>query len=157
MTLSNSIQNNLRALVNGQPWYGVSIEDILKKVDFKDLNRKLTADSPSIAGYLKHIIVWKQFILKKLSGDANYDIELGSIEDWPHISIKKEEDFIELKREIVDYSEEIINLIQGWDNVDFKKSVPGKNYTFEYALNGLIQHDVYHLGQIAMIIKYGAK
>jgi len=31
------------------------------------------------------------------------------------------------------------------------KKVPGKDYTFEPILTSIAQHDIYHLGQLAML------
>jgi hypothetical protein len=38
-----------------------------------------------------------------------------------------------------------------------KKVVPGKRYSLYFMLHGLVQHDLYHAGQIALVKKAGTK
>ena len=35
---------------------------------------------------------------------------------------------------------------------DLAKQVPGRNYPYETLLNGIVQHTIYHSGQIAMVL-----
>ena len=39
------------------------------------------------------------------------------------------------------------------DDQKLKEKVGGRNYDFFYLLHGIIHHDVYHLGQIAILKK----
>ena len=38
-----------------------------------------------------------------------------------------------------------------------KKIVPGKRYSLYFMLHGLVQHDLYHAGQIALLKKAGRR
>jgi hypothetical protein len=35
---------------------------------------------------------------------------------------------------------------------DLGKQTPGRNYPYEFMLNGIVQHAIYHGGQIAMVL-----
>ena len=40
-----------------------------------------------------------------------------------------------------------------FDDADFDKIDPNKNHNFYEDIHGIIQHDVYHLGQIVILKK----
>jgi len=48
---------------------------------------------------------------------------------------------------------ELINLLEKQQESLLEKSVSERTYNFRKLLQGLIQHDIYHLGQIAYIKK----
>jgi uncharacterized damage-inducible protein DinB len=48
---------------------------------------------------------------------------------------------------------EIINLLENQEESLLEKVVDERKYNFRKLLHGLIQHDIYHLGQIAYIKK----
>ncbi len=43
---------------------------------------------------------------------------------------------------------DLINELEKYDDDILEKNVPGEYYNFYKLLNGLIQHDTYHLGMI---------
>ena len=47
----------------------------------------------------------------------------------------------------------IIALLQTKDDEFLKEIVDYRKYNFRFLLNGLIQHNIYHIGQIAYIKK----
>ena len=47
----------------------------------------------------------------------------------------------------------ILELLKGKDDSFLDESVDYRNYNVRFLLNGLIQHDIYHLAQIAYVKK----
>jgi uncharacterized damage-inducible protein DinB len=48
---------------------------------------------------------------------------------------------------------DVINSLTLFNEGILNENIPDKNYTFYTILHGLIQHDIYHAGQIALIKK----
>jgi uncharacterized damage-inducible protein DinB len=105
----------------------------------------------SIAVLLRHIINWRVFVIKKLKGDADYDIIIDELNDWDQIKINHEKEWGQLKQEIRETQKEILELLVNCNNDLLDELVPGKKYTFGPILQSISQHDIYHLGQIAML------
>jgi hypothetical protein len=73
--------------------------------------------------------------------------------DWRQIDPEKhtwEKGLAELKT----IHEKILQLLEEKDDEFLKEKVDYRNYQFRYLLNGLMQHNIYHAGQIAYITKY---
>ena len=47
----------------------------------------------------------------------------------------------------------LVDTVARMDDADFEKVVAGKDYTAAFMLDGLIQHNIYHAGQIALLKK----
>lgn len=145
------IIRNLKECFNGKPWYGVSLMEKLEKVPWSIVNEQIYG-SKSIAVLVQHIINWRIFLLKKLEGDESYDLVIDSLEDWTPVIIKNEAEWkallLNLQRTQTDLLEK---LITENDHL-LEKKVPGKKYTYGPILTSISQHDIYHLGQISMLV-----
>ncbi|RRQ49511.1 DinB family protein [Maribacter algicola] len=145
------IIRNLKECFNGKPWYGVSLMEKLEKVPWSIVNEQIYG-SKSIAVLVQHIINWRIFLLKKLEGDESYDLVIDSLEDWTPVIIKNEPEWkallLNLQRTQTDLLEK---LITENDHL-LEKKVPGKKYTYGPILTSISQHDIYHLGQISMLV-----
>ncbi len=144
------IINELKECFDGKPWYGDSVMKKLDSIDWNIVN-KTDYGSKSIAVLLQHMINWRIFVLKKLQGDEVYDIIIDGPTDWSGILIEKEQDWINLKKELKGTQKDLLAFLSGCDDELLDKVVPGKKYTFGPILQSIGQHDIYHLGQIAML------
>lgn len=144
--------NSLIETFNGDPWYGDSVMKKLKEIDFKIVNETSAHSSNTIAMIVQHLINWRTFAIEKLKGNSEFDILLNSKEDWAEIIISNEIEWNELLLKLEETQNEIIKILTIMDDDEFLKTqTPGRNYNFEYLINGIIQHDIYHLGQIGII------
>lgn len=77
---------------------------------------------------------------------------MNSISDWTKININTVSDWIELLNKLISTQNKIIELLEEqMINNSLEYKVSGKDYSFEYLLNGIIQHDIYHSGQIGLL------
>ncbi|TRX59106.1 DinB family protein [Fulvivirga sp. M361] len=153
--MSNKIKQYIEecnTIFNGDPWHGGgSLLQKLNSMDHRYINDKCICSANSIVRLVAHLIRWKVFTLKKLQGDMNFKIELNSTEDWPDIHISSETEWFNLIEDLTNTQEQLIGELE---NMAFEKLddiVPGENYSHGYLISGIIQHDVYHLGQIQLI------
>jgi len=144
------IIENLKLCFNGKPWYGMSLMRRLELIEWTNVNEQ-KYDDKSIAVLLQHIINWRFFVLKKLEADANYSIVMNSDSDWTAIKINSQQEWESLKQQLMRTQTEILSILSASDDLILSKQVPGKDYNFEFILRSISQHDIYHLGQIAML------
>jgi len=141
---------NLKECFDGKPWYGISMMEKLNAIPWEIVNDE-KYESKSIAVLVQHIINWRIFLLKKLDGDAEYDLKIDSVEDWTDIQINNQQEWGALKEKLVESQTDLLEKLSGASEELLKKQVPGKKYTFLPILTSISQHDIYHLGQIAML------
>lgn len=149
---TNKLIRSLSDIFEGEPWYGQSVMAKLENVSYKIGYETCIPDSHSVAEIVGHLISWKNFAVEKLRYNDGYDIEIDSEKDWPTIEINSRKEWEELKRELVATQSKIYKILEEKPDDSFlDEKVSGKDYDFEFLLHGLIQHDIYHLGQIGLI------
>lgn len=144
------IINNLKTAFDENPWYGPSMMSKLTEISWQIVNDK-TYGSKSIAVLLQHVINWRIFVIKKLEGDEAYDIVIDGENGWDEIKIANSSEWEALKAKIQETQSQLGQILSSKTDALLKQKVPGKNYNFGPILVSITQHDIYHLGQIAML------
>ncbi len=144
------IIRNLNESFNGKPWYGISMMDKLDTVPWQIVNEQIYG-TKTIAVLVQHIINWRIFVLKKLEGDLEFNIVIDGENDWDAVHISSLGEWDKLKGKLRSTQEQLIQKLSQETDALLLKRVPGKDYTFGPILTSISQHDIYHLGQIAML------
>jgi hypothetical protein len=153
-TKTSELIFRLQDSLKGDPWYGDSVLSKLREIDYKTADISPLPNINSIAKILQHLINWHLFTVRKIKGDKTFVIEQNDHNDWTPVSIKTEGDWQDLIGDFRNSAKELIRELEGMDDSFLKEVIPGKPYTFGYLLNGLVQHNIYHLGQIALLKKW---
>ena len=136
-----------------QAWHGSSVVEILRGVSPKMANRRLSPSTHTIAELVFHITTWRIFAARKLQGDSMFDINTKE-KNWKTFSIMDELEWETLQMELSLSQEELVSELEKRTKDDFlDQIVPGRDYSYYTMLHGLINHDLYHAGQIALIKK----
>jgi uncharacterized damage-inducible protein DinB len=143
----------LQESFDGTPWFGESLMTKLNSVDFNIVNCQPFPSLNSISRLVQHIINWRIFVIRKLQDDREFDIELNDANDWTEVHINNDQAWSQLKTSLQDTQQKIIDLLSAKDNVFLMQKVPGRQYDYQYLIEGLVQHDIYHLGQIGLVKK----
>ncbi len=153
--MNNKLKSMVKALsevFEGEPWYGESVMRKLENVPYVIGYKTCIPESHSVSQIVGHLIAWKNFAAEKLKDNKEYSIKMDTEQDWPEIKIESQEEWEALKRELVAAQSRIYEALNEKKNDTFlSEKVPGKEYDFEYLLRGVLQHDIYHLGQIGLI------
>ncbi|WP_299458119.1 DinB family protein [uncultured Microscilla sp.] len=147
------IKHAFKMECNGSPWHGTSLRGLLKGVDYLQARQRIFPGTHSIWELVQHIYNWREFVVKKMEGDSEFDIELNTIHDWANIQVSTEESWQKLLSQLADNQQTIVEILGGWLDDQLDDQVPGKDYTYYTLLHGMIKHDIYHAGQIAMTRK----
>ena len=144
------IIQNLKECFDGKPWYGISVLEKLNAVPWQIVNDQ-TYGTKSIALLVQHILNWRNFVLKKLDGDAIYNITIDGENDWDEVHVNSLEEWLNLISSLQTSQNRLLQSLSRYSDELLQQQVPGKEYTFGPILTSISQHDVYHLGQIAML------
>ncbi len=156
-TLIQHIIQQLEEIQNGYLWIGSNYERKLKQVSNEDFFKRPLENLLSVAEILSHLTLWrKETILKINTGKGSKTDQCE--ENWLPNDQLRSKGVGTIISEYNNSLKEIVRLLHTKDNsfldqeyydTDFKG-----NYTFRWLLQGMIQHDVYHLGQIGIVIKF---
>jgi len=147
-----SIIRNLQNTLSGQPWFGRALYPILEEVDIKKIYTKPGNSAHSLIELLYHMITWADFTLKRIQEVDDMDLAVFEKMDWRVVNPKTHS----WKKGLAEFKgihKKIITLLEKKDDLFLKEKVDYRKYNFRFLLNGLIQHNIYHLGQIAYVKK----
>jgi uncharacterized damage-inducible protein DinB len=154
VNLTNLI-NLLNAGFHGGAWHGPSLLELTKGIKVKEAAFK-AGNIHTIAELVYHITSWRLFALKKIQGDAVYNIDNEKM-NFGEIQKVDEFELETLMMELTLSQDELTRALESKDDAFLLEIVPGAEYTYDTLLHGIIQHDIYHTGQIAIIKKLAAK
>lgn len=147
-----SIIRNLQNTLEGQPWYGRPVYEMLDEIDPAIAYKKPNENSHSLIELLYHMLIWAEFSLHRLKGEKEKDMAAFESLDWREIDPAVHT----WKKGLKEYKEThagIISILETKDDTFLKEIVDYRNYNVRFLLNGLIQHNIYHLGQVAYVHK----
>lgn len=145
MSEIDRIINSIRDSYDGNAWHGPSIKEILSKISDGQFNAKI-GNGHSIIEIILHMAAWRHFAIQKLLGNDAYVVA-------DEINFPKGNNLADAMRQLDRSQEELIGIIAKFDERILQQEVPHKKYSYYKLLHGIIQHDLYHLGQIVMILK----
>lgn len=148
----SSIIRNLENVNTGEPWFGRAIFSLLDEIDESVTSIKPNAGSHSCIELLYHMITWAEFTLKRLEKDQINDLEAFEKLDWREID-PQIHGWEEGVQHFKDIHQKIISLLSSKDDSLLDEKVDYRQYNFRFLLNGLIQHNIYHAGQIVYVGK----
>ena len=150
---THELINQLQMMYHGVPWYGDSLAEKLNKIAEDEFDKRIDRNTHSIRELVEHMITWRNYVLEKLDGNEDYDIELNSGEDWKLIPQNGHRVTTELFDRLKSTQNRLVHKLKEKDDTWLYEQTPGKSYDNLTLLNGVIQHDIYHLGQIGLIYK----
>ena len=147
-----SIIRNLENVNSGQPWFGRPVYELLEEIDGRIVYAKPNKHSHSLIELLYHMITWAEFTWRRIEGDKEQDMKAFEKMDWRKIDPAVHT----WKKGLAQFKsihKKIIQLLKKKDDAFLKEKVDYRGYNFRFLLNGLIQHNIYHIGQIAHMKK----
>ncbi len=143
--------------VNGDPWYGASLKTILSDVSCEQAVIKHTKNIHSIAEITFHIYGWIEEVASRTEGNASKNPIRG---DWKEINDLTEAEWKELKQSLFTAHTNLLCQMHNFPFEKFEEQVGkekikelGTGISYREMLVGLMEHNIYHSGQIALIKK----
>lgn len=155
--LIENIIQQLKEVQNGKPWIGSNFDSKLTQVDENTVFLRPIENLHSVAEIISHLTLWrKETVLKIKTGKGSKTDDCE--ENWLTNDKLKIMGWKKIRSEYDNSLSELIELLRGKDDkflneqyydTDFKGY-----YEYGFVINGMLHHDIYHLGQLGIIIKY---
>lgn len=143
---------NFKEIYNGEPWLGESYAAKLSDVTEAEAFTQPVNNVHSIAELVAHVIYWRSPIIKKLKGEKDYVGKMDSPENWPTLDELKAKGWMKLLEEFDESQNQLVTLLRSAKPHFFMDEYkPG--VTWERLIEGVVQHDIYHLGQLGLVKK----
>lgn len=138
---------------SGDAWHGPSLMGLLDGISAEDASKHAVHGAHSIWELVHHMGAWNSIVQHRLQGET---VDVTTERDWPPVWEVSESAW---KRAIENLSESharLRSVVAGLqdeqlDLMDVKTS--GPNTSRYVVLHGMIQHNLYHAGQIAVLKK----
>lgn len=144
------ISQQLRDAYEGDPWFGRSIKSILADLNESEVFEKLNGQH-SIVEIIWHMIIWREFVIDRLQPAK--PLSYFEENDWRNLHYPDKNLWPQGLERLQATQDELMLLLQKSSDEVLENIVAERKYNFRKLLHGLIQHDIYHLGQVALINK----
>lgn len=129
----------------GHAWHGPSVMATIEEItEEQAVNR--VGSSHSVIELVLHMVAWRQFVAQRLTGNSNYKV---SKEDNFPRAIPLAQAVEKLKQS----QDDLVSALRLFPEEKLGEMVDDKGYNFRTMVEGIIHHDLYHTGQIALLKK----
>jgi len=155
MTDLERLADQFQRAFEGDAWHGPSIREILHGVTAKQAASHPIVGAHSIWEVVLHIASWEKMFDDAIHGKPLLPWPSRAISklDWPARPKPDASHWRKTQRELYAAAEKLRRSIASFDPRRLHEKLPGRDYDFAYAFPGIVQHTIYHAGQIAMLKK----
>lgn len=137
-------------IYNGQPWIDVTLSETLQNISSTQAAKKIAAGRNSIWQITNHLISWRLNVLQRIQGkilESPADNYFNEIEDLSETAWKQTIQRLE------ETQQQWVSFLKNFKEENLEQIYPGNDHTYYGHIQGIIQHDAYHLGQIVLLSK----
>ena len=138
-----------RHTLDGQPWYGTALCKLLAGVTAEKAAAHPIPGAHSIWQEVLHAITWRKVTIRLLNGEKEPDVT--EEENWPQPSGDSAAAWQQTLDELAGTQEPLEAALAALTDERLSEKAPEKPYSFYVLVHGVIQHDAYHAGQIALL------
>lgn len=149
--LIKNIVRQLHEIQEGSLWFDQCFKD---KIDGLSDAEALTRPIPqvhSVAEHVSHMLEWRKECMIRFKG-LRTEL-MNSPDDWKDNTELGKIGWTELKKAFYNSQLELIRLMETQDDTYLETKFLDTAYNFHYLIEGIIHHDLYHMGQIGITIK----
>ncbi len=130
-------------------WHGPSLADLVGDLSAAQAEQHPVAGAHSIWELVHHVTAWTEIVRQRL-GPA-FPGEPTPEQDWPPVPDRSAEAWRLAVERLKDAHRELADDVAAIDDATLLGRVPGRDHTVLVMLHGIVEHDAYHAGQIAVL------
>jgi uncharacterized damage-inducible protein DinB len=153
MTEIDRIADQISRAFDGDAWHGDPLMKILDGITAAQASAHPVEGAHSIWEVVNHLRAWRPAIVTRLSGKA---AELTGIGDWPPVTDTSDAAWRHCLSDLRERQLALVTAVRAFPEKKLDENAPNREHSYYVMLQGIVQHDLYHAGQIA-ILKKAAK
>ena len=150
MTDCSRIADQLRRAFAGDPWHGPPLRELLNGITAEQALSRVLPPAHTIWELVIHIDMYVNAAFDALQG-VPMPRWYGTGADWPAIPDTRASAWPAVMDRLFANSERLAQAVELSMDSELQRTVPGREYDFYYLLHGIVQHSLYHGGQIALL------
>lgn len=147
-TKIQAIIRSLEEVMFGEPWYGRNFFEITRAIDPAIVSHHPGGNGHTLLELVYHCLTWTDFTLHRVLKDEEMDLQATERLDWREIQ-NDLHSWASGLDQLQSSTKTLIAALHKKSDALLEETVDYRSYNFDYLLNGLVQHNIYHLGQIA--------
>ena len=142
----------IKAVADGPAWHGPSVAETLHGLDAEQARSHPVYGVHSIWELLVHMNIWQQYTLDVLNGAAPLSEE--DVPSWPSVPAHaSENEWMAVKHEFTNIGNKLKERLLRFTDEQLRAKVGDSKLSNKVLLHGIVSHNLYHCGQIAMLRK----
>ena len=137
------IIRQLEMIFTGPAWHGLTMMETLEQIKEVNVNNKFK-NGHSVIQIISHMTAWRKFVIEQLRGNSDYEVS-------EEANFLLPTDLNKTIQTLIDSQRELIDAIESFPEENLKGIVPSRDYSFQFMLHGIAHHDLYHIGQMALL------
>jgi uncharacterized damage-inducible protein DinB len=157
MSETARLADQIRRAFDGDAWHGDSVLELLANVDAQTAAAHPIKGVHSIWELLLHVTAWDDAVLRRTGGTA---VKLSDEENFPLVNDTSEAAWRKTVEQVKQKHDALVKAVGAFPDSRLLEPVPGKPqkyYDHFYMFSGVVQHELYHAGQIALLKKTQGK
>jgi uncharacterized damage-inducible protein DinB len=150
MSEIHRILDQMDRAFSGDAWHGPSLMSVLDGIFAEDASKHPIHGAHSIWELVNHVAAWSTISRHRLAGET---VEITAERDWPPVWEVSDAAWKRALDNLVESRARLRDSIQGFSDEHLEEKAAGPDYSRYVVLHGVIQHDLYHAGQIVMLKK----
>jgi uncharacterized damage-inducible protein DinB len=134
----------------GEAWHGPALQELLDGMSAEDASKHPVSGAHSVWELVNHIAAWNLIVRHRVAGES---VEVTPEMDWPPVWEISEVAWTRARDHLKESRDLLRGTIQQLRDEQLNQQVLGEKYSIYVMLHGLVQHDLYHAGQIAILKK----
>jgi hypothetical protein len=144
------IAGQLRAAFSGDPWHGDPLSKLLDGITAEQAFSHPVTGGHSIWELVLHIGLYTGIAAQATQGVPMPRL-YGTGGDWSLVTDNSANAWAGAKRNLLEAAERLAAAVEHFTDARLSEIAPGRDYDFYYLFHGIVQHSLYHGGQIAMV------
>jgi len=142
------LADELDRTFRGDAWHGPSLRAVLVDVDATSAAARPITPAHTIWELTLHAAVWMDVVRRRLQGEI---VEPTDLEDWPPTGETSEQHWRDALYALDSAADRLLGAVRVLSPADLDRITPGKSHDNRLMLLGVIEHNLYHAGQIAVL------
>jgi uncharacterized damage-inducible protein DinB len=155
MSEADRLIDQFKRAHDGDPWHGSPITQILKGVTAEQAATRPPNGAHSIWELVLHATGWRNEVARRATGEPAQEPEAG---DWPKVGDPTPERWKAALAALDASHDRLVEVVRGMTDQkllqptnDPRNRELGTGVSYYELLHGIVQHDAYHAGQIAIV------
>jgi uncharacterized damage-inducible protein DinB len=150
MSEINRISDQLKRAYMGEAWHGPSVCEVISDIDPAMAAAYPLQGVHSIWEIVLHMVAWIKFARLSLEEKAMPQ-NLPPEKDWPVVQEASQTVWESTLKTLEKEHRLLLDRVSKLKDSELSKIVPGRNYSVYFLLHGIIQHNLYHAGQMSLL------